>query len=141
MRNLEVSHLLARVESHSGPCILTTNLRDQMDPAFARRFQVVIDFPRPARMARRRLWQRSLPPAAPLHSDVDLDLVADAADLSGGAIRNAAMHAAVLAAKSGGPITLAGIARSVWRELGKEGRPVSPSEIGPLVGLIDGKVP
>ncbi|MCP4308626.1 MAG: ATP-binding protein [bacterium] len=138
--NLEVSHLLARVETHSGPCILTTNLRDQMDAAFARRFQVVIDFPRPGHAARKRLWQRSLPPDAPLHSDVDLDLVADAADLSGGAIRNAAIHAAVLAAHANRPITLAGIARSVWRELGKEGRPVSPSEIGPLARFLDERV-
>ena len=63
--NMEVSHLLARIESHRGPCLLTTNLRDNLDPAFARRFQVVVDFPRPDARARARLWERLLPPRAP----------------------------------------------------------------------------
>ena len=64
--NLEVSHLLARIEQHDGPCILTTNLRGNLDPAFARRFQMVIDFPRPDLAARSRLWRLHLPPKAPL---------------------------------------------------------------------------
>ena len=45
--NMEVSYLLARIESHDGPCILTTNLRSQIDKAFCRRFQMVVEFPRP----------------------------------------------------------------------------------------------
>ncbi len=53
---MEVSHLLARIEAHQGPCILTTNLRRNLDPAFARRFQLVVDFPRPDADARARLW-------------------------------------------------------------------------------------
>src|SRR5262249_7276383 len=52
---LEVSHLPPRIEQHEGPCILTTTLRATLDPAFARRFQVVIDFPRPDLAARSRL--------------------------------------------------------------------------------------
>ena len=32
--NMEVSHLLTKIENHHGPCILTTNLRKQIDPAF-----------------------------------------------------------------------------------------------------------
>ncbi len=136
--NMEVSHLLARIEAHTGPCILTTNLRDQMDPAFARRFHVVIDFPRPDRAARRLLWQRLLPPRAPLGPCVDLDLVAEAADISGGGIRNAATHAAVLAASDGGKaLEIGHIARAVWRELGKEGRPVAAGEIGLLGAHLD----
>ncbi len=134
--NMEVSHLLARIEAHTGPCILTTNLRDQMDPAFARRFHVVIDFPRPDRGARQKLWQRLLPPRAPLAANVDLGLVADAADMSGGGIRNAATHAAVLAACDGGELDLGHIARAVWRELGKEGRPVGSGEIGALAAHL-----
>lgn len=137
--NLEVSHLLARIESHRGPCILTTNLRDQMDAAFARRFQIVIDFPKPDCAARRRLWQRLLPPRAPLCSTMDLDLIADAADLSGGGIRNAALHAAILAAGAGSAINIHHVARAVWRELGKEGRPVGINEIGALAGFLEGR--
>lgn len=137
--NLEVSHLLARIELHRGPCILTTNLRDQLDPAFARRFQVVIDFPKPDRIARKSLWQQQLPPRAPVDASVDLDLVAAAAALTGGNIRNAALHAAVLAARAGASINLHHIAKSVWRELAKEGRPVNVSEIGALGHFLERK--
>jgi SpoVK/Ycf46/Vps4 family AAA+-type ATPase len=136
--NLEVSHLLARIESHRGPCILTSNLREQIDQGFARRFQVVVDFPKPDATARARLWRLLLPPHAPIDQTVDLDLVADAAPLTGGHIRNAALHAAFLAAAGDGPIALRHIACAIWRELGKEGRPVATSEIGPLARFLDG---
>ncbi|MDH3404183.1 MAG: ATP-binding protein [Acidobacteriota bacterium] len=130
--NMEVSHLLARIESHQGPCILTTNLRRNLDPAFARRFQVVADFPRPAAAARALLWERLLPPAAPRASDVDTAFLGEAVNLTGGEIRNAALHAAFLAAESGRPIGLPEITLAVWRELSKSGRDLSPADLGPL---------
>lgn len=136
--NMEVSHLLARIELHDGPCILTTNLRTQLDQAFARRFQVVIDFPRPGAAARRRLWRRLLPPGAPFAPNVDVDLLGDAVSLTGGGIRNAALHAAYLAAGAAEPIGLGHIATAVWRELAKEGREVNLSELGPLAGYLRG---
>jgi hypothetical protein len=130
--NMEVSHLLSRIERHEGPCILTTNLRRQMDPAFARRFQMVIDFPRPDAVARARLWERLLPPRAPREPDVDPVLLGGAVSLTGGSIRNAALHAAYLAAGNGGSLSLPQIALAVWRELGKEGREVTEQDLGPL---------
>jgi len=131
--NLEVSHLLARVEVHQGPCILTTNLRRNLDPAFARRFQVVVDFPRPDAAARVLLWHRSLPPLAPRGADLDLGFLGEAVNLTGGGIRNAALHAAFLAAEDRRPIGLPEVALAVWRELGKDGRDLSPADLGPLV--------
>jgi len=117
--NLEVSHLLARIEQHEGPCILTTNLRGQLDAAFARRFQVVVEFPRPNAEARARLWRLHLPPRAPVDAFVDLDLIGGAVHLTGGGIRNAALHAAFLAAAGRGTIGLPEIALAVWRELAR----------------------
>ena len=134
--NLEVSHLLSRIESHRGPCILTTNLREQMDIAFARRFQVVIDFPRPDVAARLALWQSSLPPQIPMNDDVDLEIVAKNVKLNGGSIRNAAHHAAVIAAAGPKSLTQYHLSVAVWRELGKEGRPVSINEIGDLGSVL-----
>jgi hypothetical protein len=130
--NLEVSHLLARIEQHEGPCILTTNLKGQLDSAFTRRFQMVVEFPRPDASAQARLWQVLLPARAPRAPDVDLEVLGSAVCLSGGGIRNAALHAAYLAAGSGRPIGMQEIALAVWRELGKDGRDVSMSELGPL---------
>ena len=63
--NMEVSHLLSRIERHRGPVILTTNLRRNLDAAFTRRLQLVVEFPRPDAGARERLWSRLLPPRAP----------------------------------------------------------------------------
>ncbi len=141
--NMEVSYLLARIEEHRGPCLLTTNLRQQIDKAFARRFQMVVEFPRPNVDSRRRLWQSMLPPRAPLAAEVDAGFLAAAVTLSGGNIRNAALHAAYLAAGEGAPIGLGHIALGVWREFAKERQQVPPSALGGLAahlprGIIGG---
>jgi len=139
--NMEVSHLLARIESHQGPVILTTNLRKHLDPAFARRFQVVVDFPRPDAEARTRLWQRLIPPRAPREPGVEPAFLGAAVNLTGGSIRNAALHAAYLAAGAGKPLSLGHVALAVWRELGKDGRELSPTDLGPLAPFLPKEAP
>lgn len=134
--NLEVSHLLSRIEDHRGPCILTTNLREQMDSAFARRFHIVIDFPKPNETARYQLWQRHFPDAAPMDEGVDLKIVAREVNLTGGNIKNASMHAMILAASEKQSISMVHITNAIWRELEKEGRPVSRTEIGRLRSFL-----
>ncbi|WP_096785437.1 ATP-binding protein [Rhodobacter sp. CZR27] len=135
--NLEVSHLLARLEDHTGPVILTTNLRANVDTAFLRRFQMVVDFPAPDAAARARLWQVLLPPRAPRAADLDLSRIGEAARLSGGAIRNAATYAAVLAAERDEPLGLPHIARAVWAELNKDARQIRRTEIGFLAEHLE----
>lgn len=130
--NMEVSHLLARIERHQGPCVLTTNLRQHLDPAFARRFQAVIEFPRPDAVARAELWRRGFPPRAPLAPDLDADRLGAALELTGGQIRNAALHAAFLAAAEDASVTFAHVARAVMSELAKDGREVPRSSLGML---------
>jgi hypothetical protein len=135
--NMEVSHLLTRIEAHRGPCILTTNLRRQLDAAFTRRIQVVLEFPRPDLAGRIALWNQLLPRRAPRDPDVDCQRLAQAAALTGGQIRNAALHAAYLAAAADKPISLAGIALGIWRELNKDGREIARSELGDLAPLLE----
>jgi len=117
--NMEVSHLLSRIERHQGPCILTTNLRKQIDPAFQRRFHFVVSFPRPEMPERLALWQRLLPPRAPRAPDLDLHLVSESVALTGGEIRNAVHHAAILAAAAETAVGMQQIAVGVWRVLQK----------------------
>ena len=138
--NMEVSYLLARVEDHHGPCILTTNLRNQIDKAFSRRFQVVIEFPRPDETARARLWRRMLPPRAPLADGFDFDFLANAVNLTGGNIRNAALHAAYLAAEDEHPIDFGHIAIAVYRELAKDRQQLKKNELGPLASYLPSEV-
>jgi len=128
--NLEVSHMLSRFERHAGPVILTTNLRSNIDAAFLRRFQLVVDFPAPDTEARTRLWTGLLPEGAPCDPNLDLAQLGETVRLSGGGIRNAATYAAILAAEAGQPIGFAHIARAAWAELNKDNRQVRRSEIG-----------
>ncbi|MCB1125255.1 MAG: ATP-binding protein [Verrucomicrobiae bacterium] len=134
--NMEVSHLLTRIEAHDGPCILTTNLRKQLDSAFTRRFQMVVEFPRPGAGSRAELWRRLLPPRAPLAPEVDPVFLGNAVALTGGGIRNAALHAAYLAAGMKQVIGLGQIAHAVYRELAKEGREVAAQDLGPLAAHL-----
>lgn len=130
--NMEVSHLLSRIESHDGPCILTSNLRQQLDPAFARRFQSVIEFPVPDAIHRAELWRRYFPVRAPVADEVDADLLGEAVTLTGGQIRNAATQSAFLAADQESRIDLTHVAWAIWGELSKEGREVFRSGFGRL---------
>lgn len=63
--NMESAYLLQRMESFDGIAILTTNLRANLDEAFTRRLDVIVDFPVPDPVGRRALWDRCLGPAVP----------------------------------------------------------------------------
>ena len=134
--NMEVSYMLARIEDHHGPCILTTNRRNEIDKAFTRRFQIVVEFPRPDENARAELWRMLLPPNAPRAGDVDLEFLAGAVNLTGGNIRNAALHAAYLAVDQGESISLAHLATAVWRELGKDRVRLQKADLGALAAHL-----
>jgi SpoVK/Ycf46/Vps4 family AAA+-type ATPase len=134
--NMEVSHLLARIENQHCPCILTTNLRSSIDAAFLRRFQVVIDFPMPEAKERQRMWRCHIPARAPLASNLDLDLLARHARLTGAGIENAALHAAHMAAADNSTISMRLLVQGVWRELGKDGSRHALSDLGPLATYL-----
>jgi hypothetical protein len=134
--NMEVSHLLAKIEDQHCPCILTTNLRSSIDAAFLRRFQVVVDFPMPEADERRRIWRCNLPPRAPLASNIDLDLLARHVRLTGAGIENAAHHAAHMAAADAGPISMGLLVQGAWRELAKDGSRHALSDLGPLAAFL-----
>jgi ATPase family associated with various cellular activities (AAA) len=120
--NIEVAYLLQRMESHPGAVVLATNLRSNMDDAFLRRLDVVVEFPMPAADDRERLWRRLLPAEAPVAADVDVAALAQLFELSGGSIRNCTVAAAFLAASDGGEIGMAHLAQAVALEYRKHGR-------------------
>ncbi|MCU1670253.1 MAG: ATPase central domain protein [Blastococcus sp.] len=120
--NVEVSYLLQRLEEHDGVVVLATNLRKNIDEAFLRRLQFVVEFPLPDRDHRRLIWQRMFPAAAPLDPALDLDLLAERFELSGGSIRNVAVEAAFAAAVSGRPIGPDHVSTALRHEHQKLGR-------------------
>ena len=120
--NIEVAYLLQRMEAYAGAVILATNLRANMDDAFLRRLDVLVEFPFPEAADRRRLWRGLLPPEAPVDDDVDLDVLADRFRLTGGSIRNCSVTAAFLAADAERTVTMQHLLRAVAQELRKQGR-------------------
>jgi hypothetical protein len=134
--NIEVAYLLQRMETFDGLAILATNLRANVDDAFARRLDMVVDFPTPDVGLRRALWDRCLAPGVPRGDDLDLDFCARAFELSGGNIRSIAITAAYLAADSGRPVTMADLVRAIQREYRKLGRLIVASEFGRYFELI-----
>jgi hypothetical protein len=96
--NQQVSYLLQRIEDFPGIVILATNLRSNIDEAFARRFQSMIHFGMPSHEQRLRLWEdnfRNRPYT--LSPDVDLNRLARDHELSGGSIINVLRYACLRA--------------------------------------------
>jgi len=134
--NVEVAYLLQRMELFEGIAILATNLRANLDEAFTRRLDSLVDFPEPEEEYRRQLWERSLGTIMPRDSDLDLDFLARSFKLAGGGIRNIAVAAAYGAAERGESLTMADLIRSTQREYLKMGRLCVESEFGPYYQLL-----
>ncbi|MFV8752715.1 ATP-binding protein [Nannocystaceae bacterium ST9] len=131
--NLETAYLLTRLEAYEGLAVLATNMRRNIDAAFMRRLEFVIEYELPGRGERLALWRAHLPSNAPLARDVDLRELADFYPLVGGLIRNAATAAAFLAAADPrGAITRAHLLRAIRREYEKTGAafPGTPPQRG-----------
>jgi SpoVK/Ycf46/Vps4 family AAA+-type ATPase len=134
--NVEVAYLLQRMEQFEGLAILTTNLRSNLDEAFARRLDAIIDFPMPEEDDRRRLWECHLSPGVPRADDLDLAFLARSFKVSGGNIRNIAMTAAYLAADGGRAVGMSDLIRATEREYRKLGHLCLESEFGPYYPLV-----
>jgi hypothetical protein len=133
--NVEVAYLLQRMESFDGVAILTTNLRANVDEAFIRRLDAIVDFALPEQDHRFLLWERNLPAGLPRADDLDLDFLARRFKLSGGDIRNICVAAAYLAAAEDRPVTMRDLIRATEREYQKLGRLTVEAEFGPYLGL------
>jgi hypothetical protein len=134
--NIESAYLLQRMETFDGLAILATNLRANIDEAFTRRLDCIIDFPAPTEELRRELWRASLRPPLPVAEDVDLDFLARAFEFTGGNVRSAATSAAYLAAAGGRPVGMAEVIAAVGQEYRKLGRLVLEREFGPYLALL-----
>lgn len=125
--NIEVAYLLQRIEAFDGLAILTTNLRANLDEAFQRRLDMIVDFPEPSSDARATLWQVALGQFASALTDQDRADLATL-DLSGGSIRSAVVTAAYLAADESVQLDRSHILRAVQEEWKKVGRLNFPNE-------------
>jgi hypothetical protein len=134
--NVETAFLLQRMEAFDGVAILATNLRSNLDEAFARRLTAVIDFPMPNVEQRRQLWERTLRAGVPRDDSVDFEFLAETFDLSGGHIRNVVLAAAFMAAAADRPVSMADLIRGTQREFLKLGRLCLESDFGRYYSLL-----
>jgi len=123
--NQEISYLLQRVEDYPGVVILATNLKANIDEAFARRFQSLVYFPLPDVIQRQQLWENMLSGPPGLAVGVDLARLAQSYQLSGGAITNVVRYGAISALQNNrSSIELDDLVKGVSKELRKEGKTV-----------------
>ena len=122
--NLETNYLLQRLECFEGILIITTNAGDRIDAAFERRMDVVVEFQQPQAPERWEIWQMHLPTPNAVDPDF-LNDVATRCSLGGGQIRNAVLHASLLALDAGDVVDTAMIDAAVRREdpQGRRGLP------------------
>jgi hypothetical protein len=123
--NAQTNYLLQRIESFEGIAILTANSRSRFDVAFARRLDAVVEFPVPGPEERRRLWQSHLGQNHSL-TVAELNLLASAADLCGGNIRNVVIGAAVAARGANRGIAFDDVLDALGNEFRKLLRQVPP---------------
>lgn len=134
--NIEISYLLQKMEEYQGTSILATNLRQNLDDAFVRRLQAIVEFPFPDEECRRRIWEGVFPKGAPLARDVRFDLLAREVRLAGGNIKNIALAAAFLAASDGGVVGTVHLLQAARREHQKMARSWNPGELSRILTAV-----
>jgi SpoVK/Ycf46/Vps4 family AAA+-type ATPase len=85
MHNQMQNIFLEQIENFDGILIATTNLLDNIDKAFSRRFNYKIEFLKPNENQRKILWEKLLPDSLPLSSDFDISKLSNS-KLTGGQI-------------------------------------------------------
>jgi hypothetical protein len=130
--NIEVGYLLQRMETYDGIVILATNLHANMDDAFTRRLQFIVDFPFPDADQREAIWNVLFPSNAPRTKNLNFKNYARRFPLAGGNIRNVIVHAAFAAASAKEPISHQHLIQGIKRELKKMGRLIDDREIEEL---------
>lgn len=99
--NNKTALLLQEMEAYDGVCVLATNYKHNIDPAFFRRMKYIVEFQFPNPDTREMLWRTTVPKTTPLGEDVDFRFLAERFEFAGGNIKNCVLNAAFLAAADG----------------------------------------
>ena len=129
--NLETNFLLQRIENFGGILIVTSNAADRIDQAFARRMDVVIPFRAPDELRRYEILDHHL--GDHRASDDLLQEIAVRCALSGGQLRNVALHARLLALDGNHPIGDPELRTAIEREYRKT---EAHSSLKPLLSAV-----
>lgn len=120
--NQEVSYLLQRIEAHPGLVVLASNYKSNIDKAFTRRFQAIIEFENPTKTERTILWRNNIPESL-LTEEIDIEALAKEYELTGANIVNIVQQACLqMFAKNNTKLTKETLFKAIQREYVKEGR-------------------
>ena len=136
--NIEVAYLLQKMEAYEGITVMATNMRGNLDDAFARRFHHMLELPFPDEVDRKRIWCSIFPPKTPLSSDINFHFLAQQFKFTGGNIRNIALAAAFMAAEESQTITMQHLIVAVNREFQKVGKLPSKTDFQEYYEFIRG---
>ncbi|WP_108802523.1 ATP-binding protein [Aquimarina sp. Aq107] len=124
--NQEVSYLLQRIEAHPGLVILASNFKNNIDTAFTRRFQSIIEFENPSYKERLSLWKKNLPDKIALDKSISLEEVSKKYALTGANIINVVQYICLKTiASKHESILLETILEGIKKEYLKEGKMVT----------------
>ncbi|MFA6192884.1 MAG: ATP-binding protein [Sulfurimonas sp.] len=116
MHNQMQNIFLEQIEKFKGMLIATTNLLENIDKAFSRRFNYKIEFKKPDEAQRAELWKKMLPIDAPYEKDFDATRLSKYS-LTGGQINLIIKNTAYKVAVRKKPIfTLADFIEEINRE-------------------------
>lgn len=123
--NQEVAYLLQRIEDFPGTVILATNLKGNIDEAFARRFQNMVYFPVPSPAHRVQLWQQAFSGTCTLDPSISIEEVAQKYEITGGAIINVLRYCAIMAMKRSSTVVQKDeLLQGIRKEYRKEGKTI-----------------
>ncbi len=101
MANTMQNILLQNMENFEGILIATTNLADNFDPAFHRRFLYRIEFKSPSAEVRKQIWRSMLPDM----DESNIKAMAERFSISGGQIENAVRKTMIESILKGRPLS------------------------------------
>ncbi len=126
--NQQTGYLLQRIEDFPGTVILATNMKSNMDDAFTRRFQTMINFTMPSPKQRLQLWENAFSGVCDLDDSVDLDKISKDHELAGGSIINVLRQCALNAISCGRKfVTQDDLMGGIKRELRKDNKTIRVS--------------
>ena len=140
--NNKTALLLQEMEAYDGVCVLATNYKHNIDPAFFRRMKYIVEFQFPNEDTREMLWKTTVPKTTPLDEDVDFRFIAEKFEFAGGNIKNCVLNAAFLAAEdptADGKVCMRHYLKAIQYEFVKVGRVFTRADFEPYADMIFGE--
>lgn len=127
--NLEIAYLLQSLESYEGMVLMATNYVENIDEAFIRRIQFIVDFALPTKTQREEIIKTLLFESIPVSEDLDYEVISQF-ELSGGEIKNIVVASVYSAVHEQVPLATKHLVRNIRNELEKQGKLVSSGDFG-----------